>query len=177
MAELLRHLLATFSNFALQMDDRGSLFADHFFGGVSQHPRRAGIEDINQTIHVGGNDRHLSGRVQHGLQSGLGLVQLDLGPLLLGHVREDSLHPNGIAARIVNRRLHHVRESPLAILRLKLFRGFKVLPRLHHTPIVNPILFGQVAWEEVVVGTADDLFGRTAEGITEESVGKCDVPL
>ena len=67
--------------------------ADHLPGCVAEHSLGARVEDGDQPLRVGRDDRNLGGGVEHGVESGVDLGELGLGPSPLGE--ESDLPPQG----------------------------------------------------------------------------------
>ncbi len=69
LAEFLLQLIRVVLQFAVQMEARGAQ-AQHLAFLVVQHALRAFVEQRDASVQVGGDDGHLDGGIQQGLQPG-----------------------------------------------------------------------------------------------------------
>ncbi len=80
LAVFLAQLAAARLHLLGQVEHRRALLADHLLGAVAQQAFRAAIEHADGAFQVGGDDRHLGGRLQYVVQQQVEFAQL-LGAL------------------------------------------------------------------------------------------------
>ena len=129
----LAQLGAMRSDLLRQVDRRRRLLAHHFPGAVAEQTFGTTIEHGDQALRIGGDDRHLRGRVEHvaqqhielverpralghlPLQAGIELQDLRLGGLLRGNVAYRLRYADHRATLIANRRGGNGQVQPASV--------------------------------------------------------------